>query len=1195
MECPNCQFENRACSNFCNNCGHQFQATEAASLPIYFTRPRAYTPKFLADKILNSRSAIEGERKWVTVLFADVANFTAMAEKLDPEQVHQIMDGCFKILMDEIHRHEGTINQFTGDGVMALFGAPLALENHAQNACRAALSIQNAIKDYGSGLSPKYGFDFRMRIGLNSGPVIVGSIGDDLRMDYTAVGDTTNLAARMESIAEPGNVLVSLNTYKRVPQQFEFTPLGKAGVKGKEEAQEVYVLLRELIDRPRLGVERQIYSEMVGRDQALNLLELQVNKAIADEGSIVNVIGEAGIGKSRLIAELRNSTALKRTTLLEGRAISIGKNLSFHAVISLLKHWAHIQEEEGAAAAYAKMETAIRSVCQEEADEIFPFVATLMGMKLSGRHQERVKGIKGESLEKLIKKNMKDLIIRLTEATPLVVVIEDLHWADTSSIEILESLFHLAETQRIVFINVFRPNYPETGDRITRKLKEKFSEKHVEIRLQPLTEEMSKVLISNILSTRGLQHAIVAQIIERSGGNPFFMEEVVRSFIDEGAVVWRNDEFKVTDKIEQMVIPYTINDVLMARIDRLDENTRDLLKTASVIGRSFFYRILTEVAKAIVDLDSRLAYLKEIELIRERRHMEELEFLFKHALAQEAAYESILQQKRKDLHLQVAKSIEKVFGNRLHEFYGMLSLHYIKGENYEKAEEYLIKAGEEALRTSASSEALNYYQEGLKLYLRSDKEKINPEKLAMFERNIAIALYNKSRWEEAVQHIDKVFEHYKIPANPNKFLILFSCMKNLVFIFTKPPWFKGTRKPSPTQTEMDYLDLAYKKAAALLLIDLERHFITVLGGFNRCCKIDIASSPEAIIVYSGTAGAFSFGGLSFRISKKLLDISRDAIDQNDVFCLMAFKLGQTVLKHSSGDFSYIRTFEKTIVDEALKKGELWNTTIYLWNFICGKIYVGLFSEAKELMDELAQIHNNYDYGLAAVLKTAVKTHLFEQRRKLHEMLSESQRGIVLATNYNMVFHQQFFCSWKAQSQILLNDWEGTRESLSQARNIFRDWRLAPPYLILPQLTAQLKINIYDLRNAIMINDKPAIREQNRNAYKSGKNALKKSNYYAAKSTEIHYLIGEYCWLTGNQRKALKWWDKAIKKGEELGVRPDLSRTYFEVGRHLLKPDSRYKTLNDVTAEEYLQKARAMFMEMDLQYDLDELDKVMADR
>ena len=424
-----------------------------------------------------------------------------------------------------------------------------------------------------------------------------------------------------------------------------------------------------------------IYSEMVGRDCELHRAELQVMKAVNGEGSVVNIIGEAGIGKSRLVAELKNRDVIKKGVILEGRSISIGRNLSFHPIISLLKHWARIREDDDEAAAFGKLENALSKVCPEDLIEILPFIATLMGMKLTGRYAEIIEGIEGEALQKNILKAMKDILTRATELTPLVIVMEDLHWADTSSIELLESLFRLSENRRIVFVNVFRPDHRDTGDRIVETLKERPSTYYLEITLEPLDKQDTETLINNMLNVKGLYRGVKDKIIQRAGGNPFFVEEVVRSFIDEGAVVKKNGGFEITDKIDSMSIPLTINDVLMARIDRLEEKTRNLVKVASVIGRNFFHRILSEVNAETGDIGTRLNYLKTIQLIRERRRMGELEYLFKHALAQEAAYESILMQKRKEIHLKVAQSIEMVFKERLHEFYGMLAFHYSKGDD----------------------------------------------------------------------------------------------------------------------------------------------------------------------------------------------------------------------------------------------------------------------------------------------------------------------------------------------------------------------------------------------------------------------------------------------------------------------------------------------------------------------------------
>ncbi|MBC2713681.1 MAG: AAA family ATPase [Desulfobacteraceae bacterium] len=1194
MKCPKCQSEIPENFKFCNECGHNFQEP-AQSPPIDFTQPHSYTPKFLADKILTTRSAMEGERKRVTVLFADVANYTSIAEKLDPEEVHQIMDGCFKILMEQIHNHQGTINQFTGDGVMALFGAPVAIENHAQNACQAALSIQNAIKNYSEELKNKYGFEFKMRIGLNSGPVIVGSIGDDLRMDYTAIGDTTNLAARVESMAQPGTILVSPITYKRVSQFFKFEPLGKVTVKGKEEPLDVYELIKAKVDRPRLGLERQIFSEMVGRDNDLNKLELQVNKAVDGEGSVVNVIGEAGIGKSRLLAELRNSSAMKRITLLEGRAISIGRNLSFHPIINLLKHWANIKEEDTSATALNKLETAIRNVCPEDTNEIFPFMATLMGMKLSGRHAERVKGIEGEALEKLIFKNLRDFLIKSTELTPLIIVIEDLHWADTSTIELLESLFRLAETQRILFINVFRPSHPETGDRIIETIKEKLPVYYVEINLQPLNEQMGETLINNMLNIRGLQHAIVDQIIQRAGGNPFFIEEVVRSFIDEGAVVRTNGEFKVTEKIEKMVIPHTINDVIMARIDRLDENTRDLVKVASVIGRSFFYRILTEVANTVDGIDNRLSYLKEIELIRERRRMAELEYLFKHALAQEAAYDSILHQKRKDLHLQVARSIEKIFDERMHEFYGMLALHYIKGEDDEKAENYLVKAGEEALKASASSEALNYYQEGLKLYLQSSKDTADPEKLAMFEKNIAIALCNKCRWEEVVQHIDKVFDYWDFQINQNRFFTVAVFTKNIFYLFTGLDQVIKKTKAPPSEREKEIFDMLYKLGTAVVYTDYVRCFFNALRGFNLSFKIDMSFSPSAINMCTGTAGVIAHSGLSYKIPYKLFDTSKAVMDKNNLQTFMPFNLHFTLSNHNSGNWGQIETFEEGLIDKALKIGLLFDTAGYIRFLIFVFTEKGNFADAERLILKLFEIGNTYDYDLASLNALIGKTNFLLTRRQLTQAMQEAERGLIFSGKSSTELHQLVFFGLKAEIQSLLNNFEEAKEQLLFAKKIVDQKKLISPIYDASYLIAQFKVDIYHLKKAINSKDKTDISKYRKLAYQSEKTALKKLKKYSPYQTKMFRLVGEYYWLIGKRKKALKWWDRAIKKGKELGARPDLSRTYFEVGKSLLEPSSKTKELNGTTAEEYLEKARTLFEEMDLQWDLDELDKVMASK
>jgi class 3 adenylate cyclase/tetratricopeptide (TPR) repeat protein len=1186
--CPQCRGENLLGDDFCEKCNSDLRRTKETSFA-ESARPHSYTPKFLADKILKSRTSIEGERKVVTVLFADVANYTSMADKLDSEEVHQIMEGCFKILMDQIHEYEGTINQFTGDGIMALFGAPLAREDHAQKACHAALAIQRALTGYDEELETEFGLEFKMRIGLNSGPVVVGSIGDDLRMDYTAVGDTTNLAARMESMATPGTVMVSPNTYKKVSQYFELKPLGKVEVKGKKEPLEAYELVQEKAYRPRLGLERFIYSEMVGRDEELAKLELHVLKTVNGEGSVVTITGEAGIGKSRLVAELKKRDVMKYVTLLEGRAISIGRNLSFHPINDVLKQWARIKEDDREADALDKLKTAIRNLSSEDVDEVLPFVATLMGMRLSGRHAEKVKGIEGEALEKRISKNVRHLLVRATMLNPLVIVMEDFHWADTSSVELMESLFRLVETHRVLFLNVFRPCQKETSDRMLEKLRENLPQYHTEIVLQPLDEQMSEVLIRNMLKVKGLDHPLLDRIVQRAGGNPFFIEEVVRSLIDEGAVVVTDGAFRVTEKMETMVIPHTINDVLMARIDRLEEKTRNLLKVASVIGRSFFYRILAEVERMVEDIDSRLSYLKEIQLIRERKRMEELEYLFKHALAQEAAYDSILVQKRKKLHVEVAHSIEKVFKERLYEFYGMLAFHYCRGEDEEKAEEYLIRAGEEALKSSASSEALYYYREALNLYLKKCGDAADPGKVAMLEKNIALALFNRGQFVEAVEYFDKTLAYYgeKSPKHLISVLLRFvGCFLDFL-ISLYIPSLKWRR--IPTQRDIEIISLFYKKLEMLAVTDPKRMFIESFYFLKMLTGLRITELEHGVGMFAANSIKFSWPGISFKLSQRILEFSREKVNKNDSKSVMCYEFADLLHNFLIGNWGAVNDYDDDLVNKNLLTGEVFFSSIYVG--FRGEIYCeqGCLDRAQKMVDKLSEIAEVYENDYSRTRRNHLKTILLVKYRRFSEALFELEEAITVASKGSLKRYVNFFYALKARVQIMLNDISGAEDSLAYAEE-YQSEVEAVPYYHSWFLTGQFIFDLYRLEESKKADDRSAFARNQKSALRVGRIAIQKSWKVASNRTETYKLMGNYYWITGKQKKALECWSRSVAEGERIVARLELSRTHMEVGNHLLETRSNYNELNGIRAEEYLERARKSFEEMGLQWDLDELEK-----
>jgi class 3 adenylate cyclase/tetratricopeptide (TPR) repeat protein len=1139
----------------------------------------------------------DSERRLATVMFADISGFTAMSEKMDPEEVTCTMNDCFCMMGECIAKHGGTIDKFIGDCVMALFGVPKALEDTPQKAVNTAIELRNCLQKFNK--EKNLAIPLNLHIGINSGPVLAGMVGSDEKQDYTVMGDTVNLASRLEDASKVGQILVGPSTYEATREGFTYRALEPIILKGKAEPVQVYELLsiKETLSRVQRRAGRMISSVMVGRDTELNRLEFQVMKGVNGEGSIVNVIGEAGIGKSRLIAELKNSSVMKKVALREGRAISMGANLGYHLVIDFLKNWAQITEEDSEIAALTKLESAIRTIAPEEMREILPFVATLMGVKLVGRYAERVKGIEGEALEKLILKNVRDLIIKSTELTPLVIVTEDLHWADMSSIELLESLFRLAETKRVVFVNIFRPGYKETGERIVETIKESLPAHYEEIRIEPLSEEMSETLIDNMLNIKGLSHGIKNKIIQRAGGNPFFIEEVVRSFIDQGAVIVKNGGFEVTEKIETMVIPHTINDVLMARIDRLEDETRTLIKVASVIGRNFFYKILAEVARTIEDIDNRLEYLKEIQLIKERKRMEELEYLFKHALAQEAAYESLLVQRRKELHKNVADSIEKVFNERLHEFYGILSYHYINAEDWDKAEEYILKAGEEALKSSASSEALNYYQRAIELYIRKHGDDVDNTTLAGMEENIGYAFMNKGLYKEAVDYFDRAVINRGEKIRSNLFFIIPKLIMSMISILLHlylPPIRK---KKIATEAENRIMLRTFKIATALGMVDMKRTFVENIGAVKQAFKYDISKSQAYFNMLAASGVAFCLGGISMPITRTFMDYSWKSIaGKRSEIALHFYRNTEIIYNGHTGNWQ--GEVDEEVINSALRMGDFMMATGQLLYLTYMRLELGDFKGCETIIEKLHQIYAEYNFEHAESDVYILKAKLSMKKREMYDAQNYADQSLIHANKIKWPGRIVECLGTKTRIEILSGNLDGARETIEEAEKLVRQVGKEAIFIswYCDHLMGMFTYNLTMLEKALLMEYAEDIEKLKKATLRSGKATLSYTRKKVPiERTESFRLMGIYYWLINNQKKALTWWRRSIKEGERLGARIELPHTYFEVGKRLLEPTSNYEKLDGITAEDYLEKARVMFEEMDLQWDLDELEKVRAYR
>ncbi|MCI0695459.1 protein kinase [candidate division KSB1 bacterium] len=1136
----------------------------------------------------------ETERRQATIMFAQISGYTEMLEKLDPEEVAANMSQCFEMFGAMAHKYGGTIDKIMGSCVTVRFGAPQAIENAPQKAINAAIEMRNQLQQFN--LKKNLAIPLNTQIGINTGMVVAGAVGSDQTKEYAVIGGTVELASNLMALCANGQIYVGPLTYRYTRNEFDFKELKPITLKGIKAAVPVFELLsvREKIHRPRLGAGRMIYSKMVGREKELDKLKLHVLKAINGEGSIVSVIGEAGIGKSRLMAELRTMEDVKSATLLEGRALSIGQNLSYHPLIDILKNWANITEEDGEAEATSKLEKTIVKIHPEGVDEVLPFVATLMGMKLTAKHAERVKGIEGEAMKKLILKNMRELMMKGAELHPLVIIIEDLHWADLSSIELLESLYRLAENHRILFVNVFRPNYRETGERILQTIRKRYSRCHAEIYLEPLDDNQCAVLIRNLLKASGLPTGIRSAIANRAEGNPFFIEEVVWSFVDEGVIEPGNGKFKITEKIESVVIPATIQEVLLARIDKLDEKTKSLLKVASVIGRSFFYKILVEVAKNIEEIDERLEHLKDIQLIRERRRLEELEYFFKHALVQEVTYESILLKKRKDLHLQIANAIESVFSDRLHEFYGMLAFHYSKAANLEKAEEYLIKAGEEALKAAASSEALSYYQEALKLYLNQFGETADPGKIAMLEKNIALAFYNKGHLVEAVEHFDKALECFGESISRHKIVIVGKFLVNLLLVLKGLYWPSKKEKRIPGIRDIEVIGLYYKRGEALSTINPIRLFIDSIGVFGLLSKFDLKVIEGAAGIYAAGSVLFAGASISFSISQKFLDVSRQYINENDVKSVLKHKVFELGHNFLVGKWDRGYKIDEKLVNANLHLGELYMALGYLNSSFNVALWCGDFAYAAMLIKRISDISNTYEYDLGR-LTALISRSLYQLNKGLfHDLVKYLDESSIFARKLGFGFWSILILALKTKMQIMTKDITGAEKSLTEAKRMLSESSNIPPLCRWAIFLSQFLLDVHQFKKVLLSGpsgkDAMKLREIKKAAHKCGKAAIKWSRWGVAGKLEALRLMGTLHWLETKQKKALKFWDECIKSAEPLGARPELARTYMEIGKHLLEKKSKHRGLNGISAEVYLEKARALFAEMELEWDLEELER-----
>jgi class 3 adenylate cyclase/tetratricopeptide (TPR) repeat protein len=669
--CTQCGSELASGARFCVECA----APVAAAAASPERDPRSYTPNHLVEKILTTRSALEGERKQVTVLFADVKGSMELAKQVDAEEWHRILDRFFQILADGVHRFEGTINQYTGDGIMALFGAPIAHEDHAQRACYAALHLRDELRRYADELRLSRGLNFSVRMGLNSGEVVVGKIGDDLRMDYTAQGYTVGLAARMQQIAAADHAYLTGQTARVVEGFFQLRDLGPTQVPGIERPVDVHELEGTGPLRTRFEVSRKRgLSRFVGRAGEMAVLEAALEHTIAGQGQAVGVVGEAGVGKSRLCYEFTEHCRARGIVVREVHGVSHGKKIPFLPVLEFLRSYFGIAEQDGEETARDKIAGRVVRL-DSELSEALPLLFDFLGVPDPAHPASPMDS---EIRERQLLGVIRRLVYARSQRESAVFCFEDLHWLDAGSETLLEQLVESVPDTRTLLVVNFRPGYQAAwmGKSYYQQLP-----------LRLLGAEDVAELLVDLLGT----HSSLADLGERIGnateGNPFFVEEMVQALVETGNLEGTRRAYRLVQPIEGLRLPATVQAVLAARIDRLAEREKQVLGTASVIGRRFSEPLLRRVVDLPEsELAAALRSLVAGEFLYEEALYPEAEYLFKHALTQEVAYGSQLAERRKRIHAAVAGAVEELHPHKLDELSALLAHHWEEaGETLEAA------------------------------------------------------------------------------------------------------------------------------------------------------------------------------------------------------------------------------------------------------------------------------------------------------------------------------------------------------------------------------------------------------------------------------------------------------------------------------------------------------------------------------
>ena len=784
MKCPKCQNDNPAEAAFCRKCGTKLETkcpncgtgyetgdtfcmkcgaslTEGAptsqqtNFQEQFTAFRKSLPSSFREQMLTHP---DGENRILTILFADMSDSVRSTANLHPEDAAEFLNKVLKAMVDILMKYEGRIHQLLGDGVLAYFGTPQTYENDSERAIRAALDIREELR--------KLGLDATS--GINTGEVYLGEVGAEAHQEFAAMGPVVNLAARLQGKAEAGQIIVGEKTYRNTRRTFSFSTLSLE-IKGYDQRVAAYVVEGILPHPEKIRGIEGLRAELIGREKELAELKDAFDEVRDGRGQMISIIGEAGVGKSRLAAELKaqiekTKSSDKKPLWLEGRCLELGIAASYWPFIDMFREYFGWQAEDTERTRAEGVVKVLKqlvdqgALTEERYEEIGPLFGHILSIQFGNEWDTRFEAIDADQLKSRTFLAVRDFVLALAKIQPTVFVLEDLHWSDNLSLDLIPLLMESLTLAPILLVCVYRPDQDQKSWHLSTIAEQKCPERYTELRLSELTQAQSRLLIESLLKIENLSSKVKDRIIERAQGNPFFVEEVMRSLIDSDLIYQEDDAWVAREEIEIEAVPQNVQSLILSRVDRLQTELKRLLQSASVIGRLFQRKLLFYIGRKEKELEQRLLELEDHALIYKERAIPEEEYAFKHALTQETVYQNILKKNRGTFHRDVAEAIEMLYQDSLDEYYEQLAYHYEKAGSEEKAVEYLIKAGEKAARRYANNDALDFYRKASELAGEGRRY----DYILELRGHLFLNLF---RGEEAVRDYERLLERAKTDGN----------------------------------------------------------------------------------------------------------------------------------------------------------------------------------------------------------------------------------------------------------------------------------------------------------------------------------------------------------------------------------------------------------------------------------------------